>query len=97
MRADIEAVVREGLANVARHAHASAVQVRVSVGRGVDVEIVDDGVGIGSHRASSGLVNLGARAEAAGGTLSLEPGKNGGTRLRWRVPSPVSDDDGTSR
>ena len=97
LRADIEAVVREGLANVARHAHASAVQVRVSVGRGVDVEIVDDGVGIGSHRASSGLVNLGARADAAGGTLSLEPGKNGGTRQRRRVPSPVSDDDGTSR
>ncbi|TQM57513.1 GAF domain-containing sensor histidine kinase [Humibacillus xanthopallidus] len=92
LRADVEAVVREGLANVARHAHASSARVRVSVGRGVDVEVVDDGVGIDGHQARSGLVNLGARAEAAGGRLSLEPGAHGGTRLHWHVPAPASDD-----
>ena len=91
-RADVEAVVREGLANVARHAHASSAWVRVSVGHGVDVEVVDDGVGIDGHEARSGLVNLGARAEAAGGRLSLEPGEHGGTRLHWHVPSPAADD-----
>ena len=93
LRADVEAVVREGLANVARHAHASAARVRVSVGRGVDVEVVDDGLGIEGHEARSGLVNLAARAQAAGGTLTLEPGERGGTRLQWHVPTPVGADD----
>jgi signal transduction histidine kinase len=96
LRADVEAVVREGLANVARHAHASAAWVRVSIDHGIDVEVIDDGVGIERHRPRSGLVNLGARAEAAGGTLSLEPGEHGGTRLHWHVPAPPSDDDRSS-
>ncbi|HET7799208.1 MAG TPA: GAF domain-containing protein, partial [Humibacillus xanthopallidus] len=90
--ADVEAVVREGLANVARHAHASAAWVLVSVGPAIDVQVVDDGVGIDGHQPRSGLVNLGARAEAAGGRLSLEPGEHGGTRLHWHVPSPASHD-----
>ncbi|GAA2148828.1 histidine kinase [Humibacillus xanthopallidus] len=92
VRADVEAVVREGLANVARHAHASAAWVQVSVGPAIDVQVVDDGVGIDGHQPRSGLVNLGARAEAAGGRLSLEPGEHGGTRLHWHVPSPASHD-----
>jgi signal transduction histidine kinase len=96
LRADVEAVVREGLANVARHAHASAAWVRVSIDHGIDVEVIDDGVGIDAHHPRSGLVNLGARAEAAGGTLSLEPGEHGGTRLHWHVPAPPSDDDRSS-
>jgi signal transduction histidine kinase len=95
LRADVEAVVREGLANVARHAHASEARVRVTVGRGVDVEVLDDGVGIDGHQARSGLVNLRARATAAGGTLSLEPGAHGGTRLHWHVPA--TDHDRSSR
>jgi signal transduction histidine kinase len=93
VQADVEAVVREGLANVARHAHASTARVRVVVGPEIDVEVVDDGIGIEGQEARSGLVNLGARAEAAGGTLSLEPGARGGTRLRWHVPAPTGDEE----
>lgn len=90
---DVVAVVREGLANAARHAHASSVQVRVSVrGAGptgrVSIEVEDDGVGV--DRAStrrSGLDNLAVRARRHGGTFSLARAENGeGTLLSWQVP-----------
>ena len=46
-------VLREGLSNVVRHAHASRVHVTVRVADGyVQAEIVDDGVGPGRVRAS---------------------------------------------
>ena len=47
-------VVREALANVARHAEATSVTVLLEVGREVVLEIDDDGVGPASHaRAAS--------------------------------------------
>ncbi|MEO7754802.1 MAG: GAF domain-containing protein, partial [Terracoccus sp.] len=95
--ADVESVVREGLANVARHARASSAWVRVSVGQAVEVDVVDDGVGMEGHQPRSGLVNLHARAEAAGGSLLVEPGEHGGTRLCWQVPAPLRDDDRSNR
>ncbi|WP_226924755.1 GAF domain-containing sensor histidine kinase [Georgenia satyanarayanai] len=90
---DVVAVVREGLANAARHARASSVQVRVTVrGSGVHgrvaVEVEDDGVGV--DRAStrrSGLDNLAVRARRHGGTFSLGRAESGeGTLLSWQVP-----------
>src|SRR5699024_5383951 len=90
---DVVAVVREGLANAARHARASSVQVRVTVrGSGVHgrvaVEVEDDGVGV--DRAStrrSGLDNLAVRARRHGGTFSLGRSDSGdGTLLSWQVP-----------
>lgn len=38
--------LREALTNVARHAHASRVEVDVEVGDGVELRVADDGVGI---------------------------------------------------
>ena len=90
---DVVAVVREGLANAARHAHAASVTVRVSVtGRGPDgtvgVEVRDDGRGLPSDRARhSGTANLASRAHQHGGTFSLVPSPDGlGTLLSWQVP-----------
>lgn len=90
---DIGAVVREGLANVSRHAHASSVQVRVSVsgrapeGRAI-IEVEDDGVGPDpSVDRRSGLRNLAARARLHSGKFSLEHGPGGrGALMRWEVP-----------
>lgn len=90
---DMGAVVREGLANVSRHAHASSVQVRVSVtgrppeGRAV-IEVEDDGVGPDpSVDRRSGLRNLAARARLHSGKFSLEHGPDGrGALMRWDVP-----------
>ena len=89
MADDLVAVVRESLANTARHARAGDVRVRVSLtGRKVTVEVVDDGCGIAGHPRGRGLANLTGRAERYGGSLKVEPCRGGGTRLVWtgRLP-----------
>jgi signal transduction histidine kinase len=85
MADDLVAVVREGLANVARHAGASTVAISVAVGDGeVVVEVIDDGCGIDpAVTRSSGTANLAARAQRWGGAFVVEPGEPSGTVLRW--------------
>lgn len=80
------AVLREGLSNIARHANASHAEVTVSVADDVAVRIADDGVGIPSDSTRSGLRNLGERATALGGAMTVGPGAGEGTVLEWRVP-----------
>lgn len=90
---DVVAVVRECLANAARHAHASAVAVSIAVfSEGVDrvvqVNVSDNGRGIDpSVRRRSGLANMSARARRHLGwvdAINLEPG----TMISWRVTLP---------
>lgn len=90
---DVVAVVREGLANAARHARASSVQVRIDVhGAGatgqVSVVVEDDGAGVDRRSTRrSGLDNLAVRARRHGGTFTLGTTPSGtGTLLTWRVP-----------
>lgn len=81
------AALREGLVNAAKHAGASAVDVRVDARRDELVLTVDDdGRGPGPSWRRSGLANLRARAEGLGGTSSVEARPGGGTRLVWSVP-----------
>lgn len=89
---DVVAVVREGLANVAKHADAEHVSIVVSLAAGsVAVEIRDDGVGIdATSDRSSGLSNLGDRAAAWGGSFSAAAGQSGGTVLSWSAPVSAS-------
>jgi signal transduction histidine kinase len=81
------ATLREALSNAARHAGASRVEVEVRVqGSVFTVTVNDDGVGMRRDAARSGLVNLGARAEALGGSLRVSSSRSGGTSLVWQVP-----------
>ncbi|QAY71761.1 GAF domain-containing protein [Xylanimonas protaetiae] len=81
------AVVRESLSNVARHAHATRVEVLLSAGEDLTLTVADDGVGIAPGARLSGLANLRTRARELGGTFAL--GGDPGTRLRWQVPLPT--------
>jgi signal transduction histidine kinase len=90
---DVVAVVREGLSNIARHAHATAARVTVEIEGheetgAITVAIADDGTGIDPNRTrNSGLGNLAARARRHGGTFEFRPGINGlGTEIAWRAP-----------
>jgi signal transduction histidine kinase len=85
LEADLVAVVREGLANVARHAQASSVGVgvRLTSEGTIQVEVADDGVGVASTVVHSGLDNLRKRAEARGGSLTLRQRTPHGTALVW--------------
>jgi two-component system, NarL family, sensor histidine kinase DesK len=72
-------VVREGLTNVVRHAHASSCAVRLASSW---VEIVDDGVGTaGVTEHGNGLSGLRERVAAAGGVVEAGPLKPRGWRL----------------
>ncbi len=86
--------LREALSNVARHAHASAVEVKVTAISGrLTLRVSDDGVGY--HRRtgqrSSGIDNMLVRAQALGGTFSIAGQAEGGTTVTWDVPlAPAS-------
>ena len=82
------AVLGESLANVARHARATRVDVILRTdGRQVALTVSDNGVGLGTAGRRSGLRNLTDRAEECGGTMELSSRDGGGTLLVWRVPA----------
>ncbi|MCU1538947.1 MAG: hypothetical protein JWP82_3298 [Humibacillus sp.] len=84
--ADLLAVVREGLANVARHAEASRAAVAVTVGGTLHVAVRDDGVGLRGSARRSGLANLETRATRRGGTTTVSGNDPHGASLVWEVP-----------
>jgi signal transduction histidine kinase len=83
---ELLAVVREGLANVVRHAGARWCRVSIEVQDRLCVTVEDDGVGTAPHAPRSGLVNLHRRAERLGGALDLAARSPQGTCVRWQVP-----------
>ena len=85
--ADVEAVLRESLTNVTKHAQATQVRVRIQVGKQrLYVTVIDNGVGLGRSTRRSGLENLNQRAERQGGYLEVGDSAEGGLRLRWSIP-----------
>ncbi len=85
LRSDVLAVVREGLSNVVRNAHASRAQVTLAIDDdAVTVGICDNGVGVDRHQARSGLVNLGERAPACAGRFDVQRATEAAP-VRWRT------------
>ena len=84
-------VVAEGLANVAKYAHASLVEVTLNdEGEAVAVIVRDDGVGGADIANGSGLLGLIDRLAVVDGVLTLESPVGGGTRLSCRIPLSTS-------
>jgi signal transduction histidine kinase len=84
---EVEAVLRESLTNVAKHAQARQAWVEVATnGQLLSLTVSDDGVGLGPSARRSGLSNLRERAERRGGHLELERSSDGGLLLRWTIP-----------
>jgi signal transduction histidine kinase len=80
-------VVSETLTNAAKHSRASRVQVDVEVrDRALCIAVGDDGVGGADATRGSGLLGLKDRAEAIGGTISLESRQGVGTSLIAELP-----------
>ena len=84
--------LREMLSNVARHAFAHTVEVKVVVTTAaVELVVTDDGVGLDAATAKGyGLSNLTKRSALLGGAFSMVGRPQGGVCARWRVPrSPL--------
>lgn len=83
-------VVREGLRNVTRHAHAQQAVVRVhDEGSHVRVEVEDDGIGLPPGGAPEGHVGLRLLIDTisdVGGSVQVTPAPMGGTLLEARFP-----------
>jgi signal transduction histidine kinase len=79
-------IVQEALTNVTRHAGATTAVIRVRPDRDdLLVEVEDDGTGA-PDPPGSGILGMGERARALGGSLTTGPGSNGGFQVRARLP-----------
>jgi signal transduction histidine kinase len=91
-------IVQEALANVARHARAKNVRVRLHrQTRGDEdalwLKIEDDGSGfnVSNAAAGMGLANIRSRALEIGGSLQLESREGEGTSLTVRAPLTATE------
>jgi two-component system NarL family sensor kinase len=81
-------IALEALTNVSRHAGASSCTVRISVNGELELEVRDDGAGVGPEAARGiGLTSMRERAEELGGSLSVHSDAGGrGTVVAARLP-----------
>ena len=91
--AELLAVTREALSNVARHARATHAQLRLATdAAGLTLEIHDDGIGFdrdaGVSEGHHGLANIEARVRAIGGTLTTRSAPGEGARIIVTIPGP---------
>jgi signal transduction histidine kinase len=80
-------VASEALANTAKHARASVIDLRVQGDdSALTLSVRDDGIGGADPSRGTGITGLKDRVEALGGTISvLSPGR--GTTLHVRLPA----------
>jgi len=80
-------VAAESLANAARYADATRVEVQIARdGDALVVEVSDDGVGGADPSSGTGLVGLSDRVEVLGGQLRVVSPAGEGTRVRATIP-----------
>jgi two-component system, NarL family, sensor histidine kinase UhpB len=94
-------LVQEAMTNVARHAGAKRVDIRISAAAApaerIEVTITDDGRGadLSKPRTGLGLVGMRERAAAFGGSLSVQSERGGGFKLAASIPiGPTSGPSG---
>jgi PAS domain S-box-containing protein len=88
-------IAQEALTNVARHAEARSVEVRLErSGDALRLEVRDDGKGITTDQAnrprSLGLLGMRERARALGGSATIGPASPCGTVVAVDVPWPAA-------
>jgi two-component system nitrate/nitrite sensor histidine kinase NarX len=83
-------IAQEGLRNVAKHAGAASLRVRLSEGPPVELSIVDDGCGFDPDDVPAGrlgLMIMQERAESIGASLVVDASPGSGTALLLRAES----------
>jgi PAS domain S-box-containing protein len=87
-------IIQESLTNIAKHAHASKVNILgLRSKQGLVFMVNDDGVGLRedalSQRNSFGVIGMKERASHLGGKLSLDSLPDGGTSMTLYIPLEV--------
>jgi two-component system, NarL family, sensor histidine kinase UhpB len=88
-------VAQEGLQNIAKHAHATRVNLSLDpADMCIRLRLADNGAGFNTETAgrqamSFGLDGMRRRAELLGGTLAVQSAPGKGTVLMLEVPAPV--------
>ncbi len=84
-------IAQEAVCNAVKHSRAKNVEIELAVdGAAAVLEVRDDGRGLPAAdepTTGMGLHIMRHRAGLIGGTLTVEPAPDGGTRVRCRVPS----------
>ena len=88
-------IFQEILTNIARHAKASSVGVRLQISaERLTLEVVDDGSGIAESavhaRESLGLLGMQERAQLFGGEVSIRGSPGRGTTVALSIPLPLA-------
>jgi two-component system, NarL family, sensor histidine kinase UhpB len=88
-------LVQEALTNIARHAHATQVRIRIDRTKrpqGIEVMIADDGRGTDLRRPRTGLglVGMRERVVALGGSIKLTSDRGQGFTVKVFLPLPSS-------
>lgn len=81
-------VAQEALGNIAKHAHASAVQITLSKGDEITLRICDNGHGFDAGTVPAGhlgLIIMRERADEVGATLTVDSSPGRGTEIRLSV------------
>jgi signal transduction histidine kinase len=90
LRKHVVLSMKEALANVVKHAHATRVWIEIKEEGGrLRIVVMDDGRGIAEGTLapeSDGLLNIRERMTACRGSLELGGREGGGTRLQLEVP-----------
>jgi signal transduction histidine kinase/ligand-binding sensor domain-containing protein len=100
-RRDLLRIYKEALHNVARHARATTVDIRLAAtGESIELIVADDGVGFDPHavRGGTGLKSMRERAARLGARLEMSRRAAGGTVVRLTLrrsmrvtfPKPLS-------
>jgi two-component system sensor histidine kinase UhpB len=86
-------VAQESLTNVARHAEARRVQLRLLIeSSGLRLLVADDGRGLGTAKHGFGMRGMGERAALLNGSLRVDPGPERGTLVRLELPRSTPGD-----
>ncbi|QID19234.1 sensor histidine kinase [Nitrogeniibacter mangrovi] len=94
LTASLYRIVQEGLNNALRHAEPEHIEVRLERDEtGIELRIVDDGIGHHRDTRGSGLGVLGMteRVEALGGRFSLNPRRPRGMEVCARFPNRAAE------
>jgi signal transduction histidine kinase len=83
-------IVTEALTNVVRHARAARCWLTIATGTTVEIDVVDDGVGIDDDGpAGVGLMAMRERARELGGSVLLLPNSPRGTHVHVQLPAAL--------